>query len=53
MPFWCHLIWQQTSHNPGVAGSNPAPAMKDIPHRFSLVVLLFDLLDEVVGEDRA
>jgi hypothetical protein len=28
---WRHLIWQQSSHNPGVAGSNPAPATHEGP----------------------
>jgi hypothetical protein len=31
MPYLCHLIWQQTSHNPEVAGSNPAPATGKAP----------------------
>jgi hypothetical protein len=30
-PCWCHLAWQQPSHNPEVAGSNPAPATGKAP----------------------
>ena len=29
--FLCHLAWQQSSHHPEVAGSNPAPLSKKAP----------------------
>jgi uncharacterized protein len=36
MPFWCHRTWQQSSHNPEVAGSNPAPATIERPRKRGL-----------------
>jgi hypothetical protein len=35
-PFGRHLAWQQTSHNPEVAGSNPAPATHKGPWKHGL-----------------